>query len=73
MLWSGLRLVDFDGYAPDRVARLLRLAGTCVSLCAFGTGMAWALFDEEQLAWNDHMSKTFPTFQESNSNFLRKR
>jgi len=73
MRWSGLRLIDFDGYAPDRTARGLRLAGTCVSLCAGGIGLAWALFDEEQLGWNDHMSKTFPTLQESDSNFLRKR
>jgi uncharacterized RDD family membrane protein YckC len=73
MRWSGLRLIDFDGYAPDRTARTLRLVGTCVSLCAGGMGLAWALFDEEQLGWNDHMSKTFPTLQESNSNFLRKR
>jgi len=73
MRWSGLRLIDFDGYAPDRTARTLRLVGTCVSLCAGGMGLAWALFDEEQLGWNDHMSKTFPTLQESDSNFLRKR
>jgi hypothetical protein len=61
--WSGLRLIDFDGYAPDRTARTLRLLGTCVSLCAGGMGLAWALFDEEQLGWNDHMSKTFPTIR----------
>ncbi len=73
MRWSGLRLIDFDGYAPDRTARTLRLLGTCVSLCAGGMGLAWALFDEEQLGWNDHMSKTFPTLQESDSNFLRRR
>lgn len=73
MRWSGLRLIDFDGYAPDRTARGLRLVGTCVSLCAGGMGLIWALFDEEQLGWNDHMSKTFPTLQESDSNFLRKR
>jgi uncharacterized RDD family membrane protein YckC len=73
MRWSGLRLIDFDGYAPDRTARGLRLVGTCVSLCAGGMGLAWALFDEEQLGWNDHMSKTFPTLQESDSNFLRTR
>jgi hypothetical protein len=30
------------------------------------------LADEEKLAWHDHMSKTFPTLQESNSTFFRK-
>jgi hypothetical protein len=28
--------------------------------------------DEEKLTWYDHMSKTFPTVEESNSSFFRK-
>jgi hypothetical protein len=35
--------------------------------------LLWALADEEKLAWHDHMSKTFPTIEESNRSFFRKR
>jgi hypothetical protein len=27
----------------------------------------WALVDEENLTWHDHISKTFPTVRESDS------
>jgi hypothetical protein len=30
-------------------------------LIAGGLGIVWILVDEEQLAWHDHISKTFPT------------
>jgi hypothetical protein len=33
--------------------------------------LLWALADEEKLTWHDHMSKTFPTLQESNRVFYR--
>ena len=58
--FSVLRLVDFDGRPPTRRQRFLRAAFSCVSfLC--GLGLIWALFDEDQLTWQDHGSKTFPT------------
>jgi len=61
MQWARLRLVNFEGRAPDREQRLYRLASGCLSLMAAGLGMLWALVDEEALTWHDHMSKTFPT------------
>jgi uncharacterized RDD family membrane protein YckC len=72
MRCTGLRLIDFDGFPADRRVRILRAAGACLSFCAGGLGLLWALADEEMLAWHDHMSKTFPTFEESNSSFFRK-
>lgn len=81
-IWSGrdtlgmhctkLRLIDFDGFPAGRRDRLLRVFGACLSLCAGGIGLLWALVDEEQLTWHDHISKTFPTLQESNSPFFRR-
>jgi uncharacterized RDD family membrane protein YckC len=71
MRWTKLRLIDFDGFPPDRRDRVLRIFGICLSCCAGGIGLLWALLDEEQLAWHDHMSKTFPTLQESNSPFRK--
>jgi uncharacterized RDD family membrane protein YckC len=61
MRWLGLRLVDFDGYAPLRTQRLQRLAASLLSLGAAGLGLLWGLADEESLTWHDHISKTFPT------------
>jgi uncharacterized RDD family membrane protein YckC len=61
MRWVGLRLVDFDGYAPARAQRIQRLAASLLSLGAAGLGLLWGLADEESLTWHDHISKTFPT------------
>jgi uncharacterized RDD family membrane protein YckC len=72
MRCTGLRLIDFDGFPANRRCRLVRTLGAWLSFCAGGIGLLWALADEEKLTWHDHMSKTFPTFQESNSAFFRK-
>lgn len=61
MRWAHLKLVNFDGQAPDREQRLYRLAASYLSLLAVGVGLIWALVDEESLTWHDHISKTFPT------------
>lgn len=73
MRCTGLRLIDFDGFPADRRARGLRAIGACLSFCAGGLGLLWALADEEKLAWHDHMSKTFPTIEESDRSFFQKR
>ena len=61
MRWAHLRLVDFDGVAPDRDRRLYRVASGWLSVMAAGLGLLWALVDEESLTWHDHISRTFPT------------
>jgi uncharacterized RDD family membrane protein YckC len=61
MRWTRLRLVNFDGQAPDREQRAFRILGGCLSFLAAGLGLIWALVDEESLTWHDHMSKTFPS------------
>jgi uncharacterized RDD family membrane protein YckC len=70
---TGLTLINFDGYSPDAGARWLRYLGACLSCCAGGLGILWALVDEESLAWHDHISKTFPTFRVPETNFVRHR
>jgi len=61
MRFAGLRLVDFDGRTPKRDRRILRQFAGLLSLVSAGVGLAWALVDEENLTWHDHISRTFPT------------
>lgn len=63
MRFAGLRLVDFDGRRPDREQRGIRQVASLLSLLSAGLGLVWALVDEENLTWHDHISKTFPTTQ----------
>lgn len=63
MRFAGLRLVDFDGRRPDREQRGIRQIASLLSLLSAGLGLVWALVDEENLTWHDHISKTFPTTQ----------
>ena len=70
---TGLSLIHFDGYPPERISRWMRFLAACLSYCACGLGILWALVDEESLAWHDHMSKTFPTFCRPETNFVRHR
>jgi uncharacterized RDD family membrane protein YckC len=61
MRFAGLRLVDFDGRPPEREQRGLRQIAVMLSWLSAGLGLVWALVDEENLTWHDHISKTFPT------------
>jgi uncharacterized RDD family membrane protein YckC len=65
MRFAGLRLVDFDGRKPDREQRGIRQIAGVLSLLSAGLGLVWALVDEENLTWHDHISKTFPTTRTS--------
>ena len=61
MRFAGLRLVNFDGRSPDRDQRAFRQLSSLLSFLSVGLGLVWALVDEENLTWHDHISKTFPT------------
>jgi len=61
MRFAGLRLVNFDGRSPDRDQRAFRQVSSLLSCLSAGLGLVWALVDEENLTWHDHISKTFPT------------
>ena len=71
--WTELQLINFDGFPPDRTSRFLRFTGCWLSVCACGIGLFWALLDEENLTWHDHMSKTFPTLRDGNTSLFRER
>ena len=72
MRWAHLRLTTFDGFRPERDQRLMRFAGSCLSLCTV-VGLLWSFADEESLAWPDHISRTFPTPRRLESQIFHRR
>lgn len=67
-----LRILNLDGSLPGRTQRWKRLLASFASAAPCGAGFLWALFDEEQLAWHDHISGTFPARESSiDGNFHR--
>ena len=69
MQWTRLKLMTFEGFAPDKRQRIVRLFGSALSICTV-IGVAWSLVDEEGLGWQDHMSRTFPTPKEAENLIL---
>jgi len=72
MRWTQLQLITFDGFPPERRHRIMRFAGACLSRCT-GLGLLWSLADEESLAWQDHISRTFPTPYEMEARIFQRR
>jgi uncharacterized RDD family membrane protein YckC len=70
--WTHLRVITFDGFPPETWQRVLRFAGSCLSLFSV-LGALWSMADEESLGWQDHMSRTFPTAHELESRVFRRR
>jgi uncharacterized RDD family membrane protein YckC len=73
MIFTDLQLITFDGFPLDGRSRALRLASTWLSFCSGGLGLVWAVADEENLTWHDHISKTFPTIREIPGTFVKQR
>lgn len=59
MLYAQLRLSTFEGYMPSRAQRWRRLAAMLVPVLPVGLGVAWSIFDEDQLCWHDRLSRTY--------------
>jgi len=72
MHWTQLRLTTFDGFPPENRNRVVRFAAACLSRCTL-LGLLWSLADEECLAWQDHISRTFATPRRLESEILRRR
>lgn len=73
MRFTDLQLITFDGFPLDPRSRALRFASTCLSFCSGGLGVLWAVADEENLTWHDHISKTFPTIREEPGTFVKQK
>ena len=73
MNWTQLQLVTFDGSPLDGRNRAIRFAAAWLSYCSGGLGLLWALADEENLAFHDHISKTYPAERTSSRVLVRPR
>ena len=73
MSCTDLQLITFDGFQLDGRSRALRFASTWLSFCSGCLGLLWAVADEENLTWHDHISKTFPTIREVPGTFVKQR
>ena len=69
---TDLQLITFDGFPLDARSRALRFASAWLSFCSGGLGIVWAVADEENLTWHDHISKTFPTVREVPRTFVKR-
>jgi uncharacterized RDD family membrane protein YckC len=61
MMFTGLRLVSFEGRAPAPSRLLWRSFGYLISGVTALLGFFWALWDEDGLTWHDRISQTFLT------------
>jgi len=61
MMLCGLRVVSFDGGTPTSRQLAWRSFGYLISAGTCFLGFAWALWDEDQLCWQDRISQTYLT------------
>lgn len=61
MMLTGLRLVSFDGSAPNPRQLIWRSLGYLLSGGIMFLGFLWSFWDEDQLTWHDRISRTYLT------------
>jgi uncharacterized RDD family membrane protein YckC len=61
MMLRGLRVVSFDGGIPTSRQMVGRSFGYLISAGSCFLGFVWALWDEDQLCWQDRISQTYLT------------
>src|SRR5437588_9132369 len=59
MMLRGLQVVSFSGEPPTPRQMLLRSAGYMLSAGTFFLGFLWVMWDEDELAWHDRLSRTY--------------
>jgi uncharacterized RDD family membrane protein YckC len=59
MKCAGISFCTFDGQIPTRAQLRSRLGALLLSLVPVGLGIAWALFDDDNLSWHDRLSRTY--------------
>jgi uncharacterized RDD family membrane protein YckC len=59
MMFTGLRLISFDGGAPQARQLILRSVGYLISGGMAMLGFLWPYWDEDHLSWHDRISQTY--------------
>jgi len=59
MMYAGIRFCTFEGRTPTPSQRWARLGAMLLSVLPVGLGLAWSLFDENNLSWHDRLSRTY--------------
>jgi uncharacterized RDD family membrane protein YckC len=59
MMMRGLQVLSLRGEPPTPKQMLLRSAGYVLSAATFFLGFLWAMWDEDELTWHDHLSNTY--------------
>ena len=59
MMYARIRFCTFEGLTPTLAQRWNRLAAMLLSVLPAGLGIAWSLFDDDNLSWHDRLSKTY--------------
>ena len=65
MMTRGLQVRSLHGEPPTPKQMLLRSAGYMLSAATFFLGFLWAMWDEDELTWHDHLSNTYLTKTET--------
>jgi uncharacterized RDD family membrane protein YckC len=61
MMICGMRVVNFGGNMPTSRQMAARSLGYLISAGACFLGFVWALWDDDHLSWQDHLSHTYLT------------
>jgi uncharacterized RDD family membrane protein YckC len=69
MMLRGLRVVSFDGNIPKSSQMVWRSFGYLISAGTCFLGFVWALWDDDQLCWQDRMSQTYLTPIQENTRY----
>jgi uncharacterized RDD family membrane protein YckC len=67
MMVQGLRVVSFKGETPTSRQLAWRSLGYLISAGSCFLGFIWAIWDDEQLCWQDRISHTYLTSNEGNT------
>jgi uncharacterized RDD family membrane protein YckC len=67
MMVQGLRVVSFKGETPTSRQLAWRSLGYLISAGACFLGFIWALWDDDQLCWQDRISQTYLTSNEGDT------
>jgi uncharacterized RDD family membrane protein YckC len=59
MMMRGLQVASLSGEPPTPKQMLLRSAGYMLSAGTFFLGFLWAMWDEDELTWQDRLSHTY--------------